>query len=152
MTLFSSFLECPSMLKCLKFISSLGETTNVTLEKELGPKKWNRWIRSLNKMQEWIIKVTTQFPDGSPIEPKSILSKWCNDCSVLAREKFKIIWSDRGVVPVKKKQALWELIKTYYVFPSEHEKLSKRATILIIRRAIRRFKHALDKFYVQPSV
>jgi hypothetical protein len=39
-------------------------------------------------MQEGIIKVTTQLPDGSPIEPKGVLSKWCNGYGVLAREKY----------------------------------------------------------------
>jgi hypothetical protein len=41
-------------------------------------------------MQEGIIKVMAQFPDKSPIEPKGINAKWCNDCGVLAREKCKI--------------------------------------------------------------
>jgi hypothetical protein len=54
-------------------------------------------------MQEGIIKVTTLFPYGSPIEPKGILSKWCNDYSVLVREKCKITWSDWGVVPINEK-------------------------------------------------
>jgi hypothetical protein len=48
----------------------------------------------LNKMQEEIIKVTVQFLDGSPIEPKCVNSKWCNDCGVLAREKCKITCID----------------------------------------------------------
>jgi hypothetical protein len=41
-------------------------------------------------MQEVIIKVMTQFLDGSPIDPRGVLSKWCNDYSVLVREKCKI--------------------------------------------------------------
>jgi hypothetical protein len=40
-------------------------------------------------MQERIIKVTTQFPDGSPIEPKGVNSKWHNDYGVLARENVR---------------------------------------------------------------
>jgi hypothetical protein len=60
----------------------------------------------LNKMQEGIIKVTAQFLDGSPIQPKGILSKWCNECGVLAREKCKITWIDWGVVLVNEKEAL----------------------------------------------
>jgi hypothetical protein len=43
-------------------------------------------------------------------------------------------------------------MKAHYVFPSEHEDRSKRATILTIGRALRRFRHALNKFYVQPGV
>jgi hypothetical protein len=43
-------------------------------------------------------------------------------------------------------------MKAHYVFPSEHEDRSKRATILTIGRALRRFRHALNKFYVQPCV
>jgi hypothetical protein len=62
-----------------------------------------------------------QFLDGSPIEPKGVNSKWRNDYGVLAREKCKIIWIDWGAVLVNEKDALWELIKTHYVFPSEHE-------------------------------
>jgi hypothetical protein len=42
-------------------------------------------------MQEGIIKVIVQFPDGSPIEPKGFLSKWHNDCGVVAREKCKTV-------------------------------------------------------------
>jgi hypothetical protein len=39
-----------------------------------------------------------------------------------------------GVVPEKEKEALWELIKPHYVFPSEYEELGKGATILSIDR------------------
>jgi hypothetical protein len=67
----------------------------------------------------------------------------------LAWKKCKIIWIDWGAIPVIEKEDLRELIKAHYVFPSEH---GKRATILTIRRAIRRFRHALNKFYVQPGV
>jgi hypothetical protein len=45
-----------------------------------------------------------------------------------------------------------KLIKARYVFPSKHEECGKRATILTIGRALQRFRHALNKFYVQPSV
>jgi hypothetical protein len=109
-------------------------------------------IRSLNKIQEGIIKVTTQFPNGSPIEPKDVNSKWHNDYDVLAREKCKITCIDWGVVPVNKKEALWKLIKAHYVYPFEHEERGKRATIITIGRALRRFRHALNKFYVQTGV
>jgi hypothetical protein len=34
-----------------------------------------------------------QYADGSPIEPEGDLSKWQNDCGVVAREKCKISWS-----------------------------------------------------------
>jgi hypothetical protein len=68
------------------------------------------------------------------------------------REKCKITWIDWGVVPVNEKEALWELIKTHYVFPSKYEERGKRATILTIGRALRMFRHALNKFYIQPSV
>jgi hypothetical protein len=57
-----------------------------------------------------------------------------------------------GVVLEKEKESLWELIKEHYVFPSEHEGLCKRATILTLGRALLRFIHALNKFYVQPGV
>jgi hypothetical protein len=40
----------------------------------------------------------------------------------------------------------------HFVFPSEHEECGKRATILTIGRALGRFRHALNKFYVQPCV
>jgi hypothetical protein len=44
------------------------------------------------------------------------------------------------------------LIKAHYVFPSEHEEHGKKATILTIEMALRRFRHSLNKFYVQPGV
>jgi hypothetical protein len=43
------------------------------LEQEPGPQKRNRGIWSLNKIQEGIIKVTVQFPDGSPLNLKEII-------------------------------------------------------------------------------
>jgi RIO-like serine/threonine protein kinase len=48
----------------------------------------------LNKIQEEIIKAMTQFPDGPPIEPKSVIFKWSNDYGVLVREKCKITYID----------------------------------------------------------
>jgi hypothetical protein len=63
-------------------------------------------IWSLNKIHKVIIKVTAQTLDGSPIEPKGVLSKWHNDCGLLVREKSKITWSDWGIVPVNEKEAL----------------------------------------------
>jgi hypothetical protein len=66
-------------------------------------------------------------------------------------EKCKITWIDWGTVPINVKEGLWELIKAHYVFLSEHEELSKRATILTIGRAIRRLKHSLNMFYVQQG-
>jgi hypothetical protein len=57
--------------------------TIVMMEQQPGPQKQNRGIRSLNKMQEEIIK--------GIIEPKGVLSKWCNGCGVLVRKKCKII-------------------------------------------------------------
>jgi hypothetical protein len=44
------------------------------------------------------------------------------------------------------------LIKAHYIFPSDHEELGKRATILTTRRALRRFRDALNKLYVQPGI
>jgi hypothetical protein len=44
------------------------------------------------------------------------------------------------------------LIKAHYVFPFEHEERGKRATIFTIGRALRRFRHALNKSYVQHGV
>jgi hypothetical protein len=46
------------------------------------------------------------------------------------REKCKITCIDWGVVPVNEKEALCELIKAHYVFPSEHEKRAKRLPFL----------------------
>jgi hypothetical protein len=45
----------------------------------------------LNKMKQGIIRITTQYADGSPVEPESVLSKWQNDCGVVVREKCKIV-------------------------------------------------------------
>jgi hypothetical protein len=60
----------------------------------------------MNKMQEGIIKVMMQFPDGSPIEPKCVNSKWHNDCGVLTMEKCKMTWIDWGVITANEKEAL----------------------------------------------
>jgi hypothetical protein len=64
--------------------------TLVTLEKQSSPKKSQlRGIQSLNKMQQGIIRITLQYADGSPIEPKGVLSKWRNEYGVVKREKMQ---------------------------------------------------------------
>jgi hypothetical protein len=44
------------------------------------------------------------------------------------------------------------LIKAHHIFPSDYEECDKMAIILTIGRAFRRFRHALNKFYIQPAV
>jgi hypothetical protein len=44
------------------------------------------------------------------------------------------------------------LIKAHNGFPFEHEEHGKRATILTMERALQRFGHSLNKFYVQSGV
>jgi hypothetical protein len=152
MTLFTPFLKCPSISKCSKIIfSSRGNNYSNAGATTWSPKA-EHGILSLNTMQEMIIKVITQFLDGSPIEPKGVHSKWCNECDVLTREKCKIIWSDWGDVLENEKEALLELIKAHYGFPFEHEELGKRATIFNIGRALQRFIQSLNRFYVQLDV
>jgi hypothetical protein len=66
------------------------ERALVTQEKQLSPKKSQlRGIRSLDKMQQGIIRITAQYTDGSPIEPKGVLSKWRNDCGVVVRKNAR---------------------------------------------------------------
>jgi hypothetical protein len=38
-------------------------------------------------MQRGIIRITTRYVDGSPIEPEGVLLKWRNGCGVVAGEK-----------------------------------------------------------------
>jgi hypothetical protein len=44
--------------------------------------------------------------------------------------------------------SLWGLIKEHYIFPSEQEKIDKNATLKTISNALRRFRHAIKKYYV----
>jgi hypothetical protein len=46
-------------------------------------------------------------------------------------------------------EILWGFIKEHYIFPFEQEKIDKNATMKIIYNALRRFRHALNKYYVQ---
>jgi hypothetical protein len=121
-------------------------------EKQPSPKKSQlRGIKSLNKMQQGIIKITVQYADGSPIKPEGVLSKWQNDCGVVAREKCKIVWSWDDLTK-EMQETLWGFIIEHYIFPSKLEKIGKNATIKTISNALRRFKHALNKYYVQRGL
>jgi hypothetical protein len=91
MTIFTPFLECPSTSKCSKIISSTGGNGYSNARARTWSSKVEQGVLSFNKMREEIIKVIAQFPEGSPIEHKCVLSKWCNDYGVLEREKYKII-------------------------------------------------------------
>jgi hypothetical protein len=46
-------------------------------------------------------------------------------------------------------ETLLGFIKEYYIFPSEKEQISKNATMKTISNALRRLRHALNKYYVQ---
>jgi hypothetical protein len=46
-------------------------------------------------------------------------------------------------------ETLWGFIKEPYIFPSKQEKTGKNATMKTISNALRRFRHALNKYYVQ---
>jgi hypothetical protein len=92
-----------------------------------------------------------QYADESPIEPNCILSKCQNDCGVVAREKCKTIWSWDDVSK-HMQEILWGFVKEHYVFPSEQEKIGKNAMLKTIYNALRRFIHALNKYYVQRGM
>jgi hypothetical protein len=49
-------------------------------------------------------------------------------------------------------ETLWGFIKEHYIFPSEQEKISKNAMMKIISNALWRFRHTLNKYYVQRSL
>jgi hypothetical protein len=47
---------------------------------------------------------------------------------------------------------LWRFIKENYIFPSEQEKNGKNAMLETISNAFWRFRHALNKYYVQRGM
>jgi hypothetical protein len=121
-------------------------------EKQASPEKSHlRGIRSLNKMQQVIIRITVQYTDRSPIEPEGVLLKWQNDCGVVVMEKCKIIWT-RDDVTKEMQETLWRYIKEHYILPFEKEKIGKNAMMKTISNALQRFRHALNKYYVQRGL
>jgi hypothetical protein len=49
-------------------------------------------------------------------------------------------------------ETLWGFIEEHYIFPSEQEKIGKNATLKIISNALWRFRHNLNKYYVQRGM
>jgi hypothetical protein len=49
-------------------------------------------------------------------------------------------------------ETLWGFIKEHYIFPSEQEKIGKNAMMKAISNALQRFRHALNKYYVQRGL
>jgi hypothetical protein len=80
-------------------------------------------MRKIRSLKNCIIRITAQYTDGSPIEPKGILLKWRNDYGV-EMLKCMIVWSWDDVSK-DMKETLWGFIKEHYVFPSEQEKVAK---------------------------
>jgi hypothetical protein len=89
---------------------------------------------------------------GHPLILKALILNGAMTTVFLRRRNVRSPGLIGDVVPVNEREPLWELIKADYVFPSEHEGHGKRATILTIGRALRRFRHSLNQFYVQPCV
>jgi hypothetical protein len=77
MTLSTFFIESPPRQSARQlFPQDEEQRALVTQETQPSPKKSKlRGIRSLNKMQQDIIRITAQYIDGSPIEPEGVLSK-----------------------------------------------------------------------------
>jgi hypothetical protein len=50
------------------------------------------------------------------------------------------------------KETLWGFIKELYIFPSEHEKIGKNATLKTISNVVQRFRHALNKYFLQRGL
>jgi hypothetical protein len=63
------------------------------------------------------------------------------------REKCKIVWSYDDVSK-DMQEILWGFIKEHFIFPSEQEQLGKNDTMKTISNALRRFRHALNKYYM----
>jgi hypothetical protein len=74
--------------------------------------------------------------------------KWRNDYSVVVREKYKIIWSWDDVLK-DMQETLRGFIKEHYISSSKQEKIGKNAMMKTISNAFQRFRHALNKYYVQ---
>jgi hypothetical protein len=68
-----------------------------------------------------------------------------NDCSVVVREKCKIVWSWDDVT-IEMQETLWGFVKEHYIFPSEQEKIGKNSTMKTISNALQMFRHALNKY------
>jgi hypothetical protein len=49
-------------------------------------------------------------------------------------------------------QILWGFIKEHYIFPSKQENIGKNSTMKTISNALRRFRHALNKYYLQRGM
>jgi hypothetical protein len=122
------------------------------MEKQLGTEKSQlRGIRSLNKMQQYIIRIMVQYADGPWIESNGVLSKWRNICGVVARENTRS--SSPGMMFQKTcKKHYEDSSKNITFFPSEEEQVDKNATMKTTSNALWRFKHALNEYYVQRGL
>jgi hypothetical protein len=49
-------------------------------------------------------------------------------------------------------ETLWGFIKEYYIFPSKQEKIGKNVALKTISNVLQRFRHALNKYYVQKGL
>jgi hypothetical protein len=49
-------------------------------------------------------------------------------------------------------ETLWGLIKEHYIFPFEKQQIGKNAMMKTISNALQRFRHALNKYYVQRGL
>jgi hypothetical protein len=49
-------------------------------------------------------------------------------------------------------ETIWGFIKEHYIFPSKTEKIGKNSMMKTIFNALQRFKHALNKYYVQRGL
>jgi hypothetical protein len=60
-------------------------------------------------------------------------------------------WSWDDVIK-EMQEILWEFIKEHYIFPFEQEKIGKNAMMKIISNVLRRFIHALNKYYMKRGM
>ena len=57
-------------------------------------------------------------PRGEPLEPKSVIGTFSNQCSYIVMEKVPITYDDWRKVPKDIKGTVWGEVKKRFMYPS----------------------------------
>jgi hypothetical protein len=92
-------------------------------------------------------------PQGEPLEPKTIIGTFSNQCSCIVREKVPITYDNWKNVPDDLKGIVWGEMKRWFTYPpqSYDEEKCKEHALYVASKALRNFRSMLNKEYVKTG-
>jgi hypothetical protein len=91
-------------------------------------------------------------PQGQPLLPTMVLSKFSNQCSYLVKEKVPITYQDWRDVLKDFKEHVWKEMLRWFTYPKNTNMPKCREHVMYVAgKALRNFRYKLNKDFLQKA-